>query len=691
MEYKEIAALFEGSPNLHYFTNAKTYELKYVNPRMGDFLSINAEEYIGKKCYDVIYGYDKPCETCVTFDKKGDFYAKLESSKTLCSIKFKSVNSVIETDNPDVLLNIGNLVLFDDNEESYFYKSMLSFMSIFRKADNFDKSVDSLLGIILDYYQCDGTCVFKKQKGVEEFGCAYNLNIKSEHVDISEEIVSTESIARWLNQFENVGDVVIDNVEDVVEHRGEYEFLKKAGVENLVAVAIKLQDSVQGFIVMTNPNKKRNNYTFLYLIATFIQDNLNRYDLLRKLKVHSELDRLTGCFNSSSYFNKLVSFKTNPPRKLGVVFCDINGLRECNERYGYEYGDMMILNSAQIMKQYFEPFYRIGGDEFVCFVQDLGESEFYDQVSALRKETSTNDKACFSVGCTWNEENIDVGKQVANADSLMYLNKQKYYQNAKAAVSRHTSNILGDLLEAIELDEFLVFLQPKIDLSTDDVIGAEALVRRFDTKSGKLVFPDNFIPMYEDEGIIRHVDLNVLEKVCIMLQEWVKLGKYLKIAVNFSRITLKEDGIVDLIVEICDKYNVPHELIVVEITERIGLMDSEVSYKLVTDLKHHGFQLSLDDFGCAYSNIVTLSKIDVDEVKIDKSLIDFVESNSKNKIIVQSIIDMCNRMDSTTTISEGIETKTQAELLKLFKCTHGQGYLYSRPIPSNDFFKKYVQ
>lgn len=182
----------------------------------------------------------------------------------------------------------------------------------------------------------------------------------------------------------------------------------------------------------------------------------------------------------------------------------------------------------------------------------------------------------------------------------------------------------------------------------------------------------------------------MVKQICDLLSQWKKINKAIPISVNLSRITLLEHGLVDTIAKICDKYHIPHELLIIEVTEQEGSIENDVIRTLVKEFKNQGFKVSLDDFGCAYSNIVTLAQVPVDEVKIDKSLVDKIVTHKKNNIIVKSILSMCNELDNIATVSEGIETQEQADILQQYNCTLGQGYLFSRPIPVEEFYERYI-
>lgn len=688
MSYKNLEVLFDNSRSLYCFIDTDTHNIVYVNTSFSNFFSKLNENLIGEKYYKVLFNTNDCNTNSISFNS--------ETIIKECNIQganFDLIFSNLSLDGSNIC--IGKLTKVSSTQNHDYSETMLDCIEILKSETPFDETIDNLLELIVKYYDADGCYISSIDIQNLTFNYAYSYVVANDMRPASNVKLklSLDDVKRWDRLTNAEPYLIIEDIEKDLEVGSiEYLHMKKCNIKNLYSTPIKNGDILLGFILIANPRQVGLEKFLFYSSTVYIKENLCRISMLKQLENKKNLDELTGLLNRAEYNKKLNYYVGEPPEQLGIIFCDINGLRKTNTDLGYEKGDKKIVECTQIMQDQFdEKFYRIGGDEFICFIEDLNEDEFYDQVSKLRQITQTNPKACFSVGCTWRSGDKISVKQVADADNMMYLNKQKYYQNAAFLSDTTGIDMLQDLLVAIRNNEFQVYLQPKINLETNEIIGAEALVRRYDAEKGKLIFPDQFIPIYENEAIIRHVDLDVLKKVCNLQKDWLKCGKKLKISVNFSRVTLKEDDIVSEIVKICDESEIPHDLIMVEITERIGLLDdADVSEKLIRDLVLNGFTLSLDDFGCAYSNIVTLSKIDVNEVKIDKSLVDFIETNKKNQIIVRNIIDMCNEMDNTQTVSEGIETQEQADLLRKFRCTQGQGFFYSRPLPALDFYNKYI-
>lgn len=692
-------ALLNGTKTPVYFACIHSYDIQYINKSMCSLLHRENEDCIGEKCYKLIFNLTKPCKNCI--NKNLDLQpAEIQAGqpvtyyKSFHHVDYQCQNRIVSYNN--TRLNMGRFIDIGASKySSEFKKTMSACIEMFKDTNDFDKTIPSLLKTVTEYYKASKSFVFKVSEDKKTYKYLYQHYADSTQAEFHDDSkLPLFDVKSWLRIFNRTGHIDIDNIEILDKSSIEYEQFKQHGVKSLIAIPIKNDFDLLGFILVENPRAKKSERFILYAVTMYIQENMYKQKVNQLLDQGHIIDSLTKFKNRLGYNQKITSLEQTPPKHLGIVYCDVNGLRKINSIYGYEHGDFMIAGSAKIMQSHFPEFefYRIGGDEFICFVEDMPEQEFYLKVATLREETQSNPKACFSVGCTWRSGSAISIKQVSDAHNMMYLNKQKYYQNALHGSEDRSKAILDDLLNAVKNNEFKVYLQPKVDLNSNEVVAAEALVRRFDTTEDQLIFPDQFIPMYENESIIRHVDLEVLRQVCLFQKQCLEQGKAIKISVNFSRVTLREDDIVKEIVGICDEYNIPHSLLMIEITERIGKLTDDlgqVSNSLIADLISNGFPLSLDDFGCAYSNIVTLANIEVDEVKIDKSLVDFIEENTKNQIIVRNIIDMCNEMKQST-VSEGLETQSQVDLLKKFNCTQGQGYFFCRPIPSTEFFDKYI-
>ena len=260
----------------------------------------------------------------------------------------------------------------------------------------------------------------------------------------------------------------------------------------------------------------------------------------------------------------------------------------------------------------------------------------------------------------------------------------------------YSKQIKAYLDTALENEEFFIYLQPKINVETNTLEGAEALVR-WNFKTKEILSPAKFIPYFETDDSISKIDSFVLKTVCKKLQEWKKQNLALyPISVNLSRKQIEKVNIVDHLREIVDSYEVDHSLIDFELTESATIDNTETIQDILEKLKALGFKISMDDFGTGYSSFSLLKDIPFDTLKIDKSFIDNIASTSteqaqvcKDNIIIKHIISMSNELGYKC-IAEGAETKNQVERLKQMGCKVIQGFYFSKPIPLEEFENKYL-
>lgn len=249
-------------------------------------------------------------------------------------------------------------------------------------------------------------------------------------------------------------------------------------------------------------------------------------------------------------------------------------------------------------------------------------------------------------------------------------------------------NDYNELINSIKNNEFELYLQPKFNTKTEKIVGAEALIRK--VENGKIIMPSQFIPMYEKTGIITKLDMFVLEEVCKLQSKWKNFNlPLLPISINESRHHLKNKNHIKELKEIIEQYDTDSKLIELEMTETTVVEDIEVAKKAANAVKKLGFIVSMDDFGSGYSAFNILKDIEIDILKIDREFFQNLENNVRAQIIIESIINMCKRLNIIT-VAEGIETKEQVDFLKKVECDIIQGYYFSKPIPISEFEKKYL-
>ncbi|MFI3114949.1 MAG: bifunctional diguanylate cyclase/phosphodiesterase [Clostridia bacterium] len=684
--------LFENHKYPCFVVDAKTKEVVYINYKLANILA-EGYEIIGKKHVEILnasnisvleadelnWNFEETLEIEV-FDKN--------ENKGYRAIYTRIANKTA------VFCEMMPIAL--DGNVNYNFEETISRCMAVIKDETSDNHAYDLLEILGEFYEAKRTYFYKldirnnAMVPIEQWRC----DGEAIEAPVLHTQMKPEKFLEWLALRNEVN--IIDTSKTNVtydENSVEAEVLDAFLLENVIVSVIENENKFpHGIIIVCDRENTRAPLRLLQVVSNFLEKEVTNTTNQANLRELMEKDVLTCFYNRNFYAKKIIDLEAELPKTLSVFFANVNGLRKVNGEYGYSHGDSLIKLTAESLLFHFENVgYRISGDEFIIFVENLEKSEFNKYVDALQKELKNADYPLYSIGYAFGEGNFSCSQLINEADTVMYINKQEYYKTSNRKYDEISDKTLSELLSYIENDEFMVYLQPQIRLSDNTLHGAEALVRRFDKTNQKMVFPDQFIAMYEKKSVIRHVDIFVIETVCKLLKEWIDKNVIIPISVNLSRVTLLEYGIVDTVANICDKYEVPHSLLVIEVTERVGIIENNVASDLINEFKDKGFSISLDDFGCAYSNIVTLAQIEVDEVKIDKSLVDNITSSVKNRILVKNMLTMCNELDDTATLAEGIEYENQVDLLTELNCHLGQGYFYSRPVTVTEFFDKYVQ
>jgi EAL domain-containing protein (putative c-di-GMP-specific phosphodiesterase class I) len=243
----------------------------------------------------------------------------------------------------------------------------------------------------------------------------------------------------------------------------------------------------------------------------------------------------------------------------------------------------------------------------------------------------------------------------------------------------------GGLRSALQREEFRVVYQPKIDLATREVIGAEALIRWSHPKLG-MVGPSRFVPVAEDSGLVGQIGEWVLRTVCGQIHLWQGEGVTLPVAVNVSARQFQQADLVELVIAVLSETKVPPHLLEIELTESAVMQDGEASVVALERLKGFGVQISIDDFGTGYSSLSYLKRLPLDVLKIDQSFVRDISSDPNDAAIVRAIITLARSLGMKV-IAEGVETEAQLAFLNAYGCQYAQGYMFGQPLPPDEFIK----
>lgn len=414
-------------------------------------------------------------------------------------------------------------------------------------------------------------------------------------------------------------------------------------------------------------------------------------------------DSLTGLYNLDTFKAGIEAFLKLQDRDshYALLYTDIAHFERVNNLYGNSRADRLLVDLANAISGIdfgLQLCCRSVADHFVMLVdfkdkEDLGHSleEFCREFNGLAVERFPDAVPRLGIGAFIiydSTEPVDDMVEKANAARKSLRGRSSvrvaYYNPVDFGKHRKAKEIEKDMIRAMEAGEFKVYLQPKYDLVTKKMVGAEALVRWI-KEDGAVVYPDEFIPVFEKNGFIKQLDFFMLEKVCEMLKRRLRDRKVcIPISVNQSRVLLNSDTYTTDVAFVLNSYNTPPDLIELELTERIFSDSLDDMAKMMASLKELGVKWSIDDFGTGYSSLNLLKKLPVDIIKIDKAFLDETETSNVSKIIIRKTVELTQELEKMV-VCEGVETEEQASYLKAIHCDMAQGYLYAKPMSMEEF------
>ena len=412
------------------------------------------------------------------------------------------------------------------------------------------------------------------------------------------------------------------------------------------------------------------------------------------------IDDLTGYASwksfMESYDKKIIDTSLN----LAFITFDIDKFKTVNDTLGYEGGNKILQQVAQIIARDIgshDLFARNSGDHFNILAEYNAKEDIIELVSHIISDIEyqiTDIKISVSAGiylitdpnmkirAVYDRANI-ARTSIKNSNESYYC----FFDNSMLDDLREEKHIEDAMEEALEKGEFLVYLQPKYNLSkSDEIIGAEALVRW--NHEGEIISPGKFIPVFEKNGFVTKLDFYMFREVCKLQKAWKNMGYTPKvISVNMSRLHFTNPDFVNTLRKYCEEYEIETKYFEIEITESAAYENISVLMNIFSKIKEAGFHVSIDDFGTGYSSLNMLKDLPVDVLKIDRSFLteDADEEENASKII-GCVVSLASSLDIST-ICEGIETKEQASLLSKLGCDMAQGFYFARPMPVKDYEK----
>lgn len=459
-------------------------------------------------------------------------------------------------------------------------------------------------------------------------------------------------------------------------------------------------------IILCNAIPKEDQAGNLIAIRGTVQDITEFRRFEEKIQFLSDYDTLTGLYNRNTFqkvLSKNMLFCKRSEKKIAVLFIGFDKFKRINETLGPAAGDMILkmLAKRTLVPSLDKNVFKLAGDGFGVILNSISDHHVAEHVAKqwltdLRMPFLIDGNEIFmsiSIGIViFPNDGNEVDEIIKNGEIAMHhakLQGGNRYQFFSDSLNEYAVNQLKlecQLQRAIERSQLVVFYQAKVDIQTGKTLGMEALIRWKHPELG-LVSPQVFICLAEESGLIQSIGEWVLKTVCLQQMAWKTLGfPAIPVSVNISSIQFDDPNFANNLILTLQETKLPPEYLILEITESAMMHDVQKALNILKVLKNVGVKISIDDFGTGYSSLSYLIEFPIDELKIDRSFIAHMCENESSAVITSAILALGNAL-KLQVVAEGVETQVQADFLLDHGCHIAQGYLYSKPIPADQFFK----
>lgn len=436
---------------LAYASDLDTYDILYMTQAAASLYGFkNAGDCYGKKCYDLIEGWDAPCPFCTTgklsvtepcrwehFNEKLQRW--MDITAVLVEYQGKNVRFEIMRDITEQKEQFARVFSRLTVEET-----LVDCIQTLSGESDVTVAVNRFLELIGHFYAADRAYIFEYGKdfirNTFEW-CAPGISQEIENL----QKIPMEYIEEWNDKFEHDGEFFLTSLGgNYAVNSPEYRILNDQGIKSLCAAPLKRKGEIIGLLGVDNPTENGDDLSLLRSVCSFVLEELERRRLMEELERSSYIDLLTGLNNRNCYIKALKQLSCCETQALGVIYIDINGMKKLNDSFGHEYGDRVIQNVAQLLKMHVQrDVYRVGGDEFVVLCENMAQPDFLALMEKLRRIFEENKDYSVSIGCTWKDGKISASKEMPRADERMYAQKQAYYQAQNTQENRRENGELS--------------------------------------------------------------------------------------------------------------------------------------------------------------------------------------------------------------------------------------------------------
>ncbi|MBW6487826.1 EAL domain-containing protein [Sulfurimonas sp.] len=489
---------------------------------------------------------------------------------------------------------------------------------------------------------------------------------------------------------------VVAILEDAIKNGSQFNMKYALNLTNNKKIYVQTSGKVR---------KKQDGSAKITAVSMDISNEIENKQKIEQLAYYDSLTNLANRLLLQDRITNSMQLAKRNDTKLAVMFLDLDHFKLINDTLGHGVGDNLLMYISEVLKgqvREADTVSRFGGDEFVILLSSIKTVEDAKYIAekiqaALQQKHTIGTHQLYittSIGVAiYPEHAQNVNDLITNADIAMYDAKNsgrnccRFYQQSMGKSISKRLNIEQDLAEAIKSKNGIeVYYQAKIDTITNEITGAEALVRWVHQRDG-LIYPDEFIYIAESTGLMIELGYLIIENAVLQAKALKELGfSNLVIAINLSLRQFQDVNLVAYISSIIKAHDISPSQLEFEITESISMYNLNETLRILTELSAIGVSIAIDDFGTGHSSLLYLKKFPIKTLKIDRSFVMDMTTDNNDRVIAQTIILMAKSLNLST-VAEGVETLEQANLLKKMGCNQLQGYFFSKPISKEEFTK----
>ncbi|MCL1797771.1 MAG: EAL domain-containing protein [Eggerthellaceae bacterium] len=701
------------------FSDIATREILEISTSdKGSAAALFGDGYQGKTCYELMQDRKEPCSFCPDKPLHSDRYHVWQAYNAKLNRNYLHRTKMVKVDNRFIRMDVAQDVT-DDARKSKLLTETIEGMSLWSEcmgALSGEISLNNAAKMIIEnmgnFFQASSAFIALYSSAIYTAGWSSEGGYRIPPMFAAP---TSEALQEWKTLMKSGVHVLVSDATDERIPPVLKEHFAASGITSTQLTPIFVGNELKGIICINNTARNRGQGFLIDMIATSLAHALRQVELQEHMETLRFRDSLTDELNFDGFkYIAKKCIKENPDKKYSLWYCDIRRFKYVNDMFGFEVGDRFLQYWSASLANDARPgetFCRISADTFtvLCYYDDsadlhhrfkkrndllgsfpeLQDKNFKPEMVAGIYLLDEEDMKAPDINKMLNLANIAQKnvKPLSGKQMSIFDNSMREQQVRELTISQH-------LEDGLRKREFFVYLQPQINFTTQEIVGAEALIRWNHPTLGRLS-PTEFIPLLEKAGLISELDFFVWEEACkylrYMLDNQEKLTA-VPLSVNISRVDLYRSDLSERILSLVKKYDIPQELLNLEITESAYTEDSDQLIAVVEELRECGFAVEMDDFGSGYSSLNILKEVPVDVLKLDMKFLamsDYVVggfNNERGGSILGSVVHMAHGI-SLPVIAEGVETREQAEYLKSLGCYMMQGYYFAEPMSFEDFKK----